>query len=199
MKKLWKEKFRKLKWLKCFNVRKITGNPPWRQGMYRCNLRGQGLHLKGYAPLKPWNPLSTSLGSEGCFPLRCFPWLCLLHRCIPSLIFSSMSNFLPFLIEAWFKITCRSNCKLVYHYLSECMNHYFPPRIVFFSSSINYIFSSCLPLPRNLYSLGCIEKSFFSISYLPMFQKCAIGFGWTNAKNEIQIRGPEPYLKWPWR
>ena len=47
--------------------------------------------------------------------------------------------------------------------------------------------------------LGCIEKIFFSISYLPMFQKCAIGFGWTNAKNEIQIRGPEPYLKWPWR
>ena len=27
------------------------------------------------------------------------------------------------------------------------------------------------------YSLGCIEKIFFSISYLPRFQKCAIGFG----------------------
>ena len=27
------------------------------------------------------------------------------------------------------------------------------------------------------------------MSYLPMFQKCAIGFGWTKAKNKIQIQG----------
>ena len=29
----------------------------------------------------------------------------------------------------------------------------------------------------NTPAVGCIEKIFFSISYLPMFQKCAIGFG----------------------
>ena len=41
---------------------------------------------------------------------------------------------------------------------------------------------------------GVLKNHF--LQYL-ICQKCAIG--WTNAKNEIVIRGPEPYLKWPWR
>ena len=45
------------------------------------------------------------------------------------------------------------------------------------------------------WTIGCVEKHFFSQKFLSHGQKCAVGFRWTDAKNEIEIRGPEPCLK----